>query len=99
MKCKLIACLIFLTSLLQAHPNQYLYDQNKQPIFVKVPIHHILIKELKPLVDFPILIDETGPFFASMVLFKHWICPYCGILNPVETSDCIGQNCPNFRKT
>ena len=70
------------------------YDKRGQPLFIKIPII-ASFKECPPLVDFPILLDENGLFFAAIVLFDHWICPYCGILNPSQTAICVGINCPN----
>lgn len=98
MKRKLTIFLICLSALLQAQSSQYLYDQNGNPLFVKIPINCSL-KEYNLLVDFPILVDEIGPFFAALIQFGHWICPFCGILNPVQTCYCVGQNCPAPKRT
>lgn len=70
------------------------YDKNGRSLFIKIPIK-FSFKECPPLVDFPILLDENGLFFAAMIGFDHWICPYCGILNPSQIATCVGINCPN----
>ncbi len=69
----------------------YLYNQKGDPVFVKLYID--LERDLHPLIDFPILSDEEGRFFAAMIQFGYWICPYCGILNPVAIAHCNSPHC------
>lgn len=43
------------------------------------------------LAHFPKLSDQLG---LSQIEFGLWICPYCGILNPIEKRGCVCPNCP-----
>jgi thiamine kinase-like enzyme len=47
--------------------------------------------EVPLLASFPRLSEEIG---LSQIEFGLWICPYCGILNPMTNSYCICPNCP-----
>jgi thiamine kinase-like enzyme len=51
------------------------------PIDPKIPL----------LASFPKLSDEVG---LTQIEFGLWVCPYCGILNPMDKQCCMCPNCP-----
>lgn len=41
--------------------------------------------------SFPKLSDKVG---LTQIEFGLWICPYCGILNPINKKHCVCPSCP-----
>ncbi len=90
MKIKLLTILIFALSGLNA--DNFLYDNLGNPVFLKLYLDSK--SPSKALIEYPILIDHKGSFYAVMIKFNHWICPFCGTLNPKNQDNCISKNCP-----
>lgn len=89
MKIKIYLIFCLLCSYL--HASSCLYDEEGKLISIKFYIDSN--SSCKPLIDFPLLLDEKGFFLTVMIQYEHWICPYCGILNPANISQCICPNC------
>lgn len=89
MKLKLLTILLFISSYLNA--DNFLYDQLGNPVFLKLYVNS---KSHPTLIEYPILVDHKGSFYAVMIKFDHWICPFCGTLNPKNQDTCFSKNCP-----
>ena len=90
MRAKLICILLVLSACLLA--DSFLYDASGERCFLKLYLQPD--RSSHSLIDYPVLVDAQGEFYAVMIKFKHWICPFCGTLNPEDTEKCISKNCP-----
>ncbi len=93
MKFKLF-CFVFISVLFvscySGNSSYYIYDEEGKPLFLKMYFEGMAPETL---FDCPILSDQNGRFFPISIEFGHWICPYCGILNPIDQVHCVNISC------
>jgi thiamine kinase-like enzyme len=76
-----------------AKARRFIQFSNSDPFYEESGQRYLkfFIDPERPLLTaFPRLSPEVG---LTPVQFGLWICPYCGILNPIEKQCCMSPNC------
>lgn len=83
----------------------YVYDNEGNPLFVKVYLQKNLSSNRHPFVNSMIQDDHRGSFLAVPLKKKKsndddddkdestWECPYCGAINPASRNTCQTKGC------